>query len=72
MKLNEFMKDYNLKGFDIEYKDLYANSYKKNDLYAETILKIESLEIRDVQIYFRLKKATFVLIGLYELMKEDK
>lgn len=72
MKLNEFMKDYNLKGFDIEYKDLYANSYKKNDLYAKTILAIENLEIRDVQIYFRLNKITFVLIGLYELMKEDK
>lgn len=72
MKLNEFMKNYSLKGFDIEYKDLYANIYKKDDLYAKTILKIEDLEIRDVHIYFRLKKVTFVLIGLYELIKEDK
>lgn len=72
MKLNEFMKDYSLKGYDIEFKDVYGNSYKKNDLYAKTILKIENLEIRDVHVYFRLKKATFCLINLYELMKEEE
>jgi hypothetical protein len=72
MELKEVLKNYRLSGFKIEFKDLYGNSYDKKDLSVKQLFKIEDLEVRDVKIYFRLKKATFVLIGLYELIKEDK
>ena len=72
MELKEVLKNYRLSGFEIEFKDLYGNSYDKKDLSVKQLFKIENLEVRDVKIYFRLKKATFVLIGLYELIKEVK
>lgn len=71
MKLKEVLKNYNLKFYDITFKDLYGNEYKKNDLNVEIILKIEELEVRNVNINFRLNQATFYLIDLYELLKEN-
>lgn len=71
MKLKELLKNYNLKFYDITFKDLYGNEYKKNDLNVEIILKIEELEVRNVNINFKLNKATFYLIGLYDLLKEN-
>lgn len=72
MVLKELLKNYSFKGFKITYKDLYGNEYKKADLYANTIYKIEELEVRNVNINFRLKEATFYLIGLYELLRDEK
>lgn len=71
MKLKEVLKNYQLKGFEIEFYDLYGNGYKKRDLNVEIILKIEELEVRNVNINFKLNKATFYLIGLYDLLKEN-
>lgn len=72
MILRELLKNFNFKGYKIIYKDLYGNEYEKTDLRPETILKIESLEVRDVNIHFRLNKAIFTIINLYELLKDEK
>ena len=72
MKLKELLKNYKLRNYDITFKDLYGNTHKKVDLTPEKILKIEELEVRNVDIFFIRKEATFYLIGLYELMKEVK
>lgn len=72
MILKELLKNYKLRGFDIEFKDLYGNTHKKKELTPEEVLKIEDLEVRNVNINFRLKKATFYLIDLYELMEGEK
>lgn len=71
MKLKEVLKNYRLSGFEIEFKDFYGNSYSKKDLSVKQLFKIEDLEVRNVNINFKLKKATFYLNGLYELIKED-
>ena len=70
MKLYEVLKNYKLRGYTIYFMDLYGNEYKKSDFYANELLKIEELEVRNVNINFKLEKATFYLIGLYELLKE--
>ena len=72
MILKELLKNFSFKDYKIIFKDLYGNEYEKIDLRPETILKIEELEVRDVKIYFRLKKATFVLINLWELLDNEK
>lgn len=72
MILKELLKNFNFKDYKIIFRDLYGNEYEKTDLRPETILKIESLEVRDVNIHFRLNKATFYLIGLYELLRDEK
>lgn len=72
MILKELLKNYSFKDYKIIFKDLYGNEYKKEDLYAQTIYKIEELEARNVNIHFRLKEATFYIIGLYELLKEEQ
>lgn len=71
MELKEVLKNYRLSGFEIEFKDFYGNSYDKKDLSVKQLFKIEDLEVRNVNINFKLKKATFYLNGLYELIKED-
>lgn len=70
MKLCEVLKNCKLRGYTIYFKDLYGNEYKKDDFYANELLKIEELEVRNVNINFRLEESTFYLIGLYELLKE--
>lgn len=72
MKLKEVMKKYKLSGFGIRYKDFYGNVYRKIDLPPEKILKIEELEVRDVNINFITKKATFYLIDLWELIHQKE
>ena len=72
MRLEELLKKFSFKDYKIIYRDLYGNEYEKTDLKPETILKIESLEVRDVNIHFRLNKATFTIIDLYELLKEEQ
>ncbi len=72
MILKELLKKYSFKDYKITFKDLYGNEYEKTDLRPETILKVESLEVRDVKIYFRLNKAIFTIINLYELLKEEQ
>ncbi len=72
MKLKELLKKFSFKGYTIYFKDLYGNEYEKTDFYAQKILKIEELEVRNVNINFKRKEATFYLIGFYELLKEVK
>lgn len=72
MRLEELLKKFSFKDYKIIYRDLYANEYEKTDLRPETILKIESLEVRDVKILFKLNKAIFTIIDLYELLKEEQ
>lgn len=72
MILKELLKKYSFKDYKIIYKDLYGNEYQKTDLRPETIQKIEELEVRNVNIHFKLKEATFYIIGLYELLKEEQ
>lgn len=72
MRLEELLKKFSFKDYKIIFRDLYANEYEKTDLRPETILKIESLEVRDVKIHFRLNKAIFTIIDLYELLRDEK
>lgn len=72
MKLKEVMKKYKLNGFKIRYKDFYGNIYRKIDLPPEEILKIEELEVRDVNIHFINKEVVFCLIDLWELMHKKE
>lgn len=72
MKLKELLKKFSFKDYTIYFKDLYGNEYEKTDFYAQKILKIEELEVRNVNINFKRKEATFYLIGFYELLKEVK
>ena len=72
MRLNEVLKSYRLSGFDIEYKDLYGNVYKKEDLSVEEIFKIEDLIVRNVDINFIRKEVVFHLIDLWELMHKKE
>ena len=72
MLLKELLKNYSFKDYEIILRDFYANEYEKKDLSPEIILKIEELEVRDVKINFRMKKATFTLIDLWELLDYEK
>ena len=72
MILKELLKNFNFKDYKIIFRDLYGNEYEKTDLRPETILKIESLEVRDVKIHFRLNEAIFTIIDLYELLRDEK
>ena len=69
MKLKELLKNYSFSLYDITLKDLYGNEYKKKDLDVKDIIKIEELEVRNVNINFRLKEATFYIIDLYETLR---
>ncbi len=70
MKLKELMKKFSFKDYEMIFKDLYGNEHKKIDLTPELIYKIEELEVRNIDINFKLKKATIYLIGLFELLRE--
>lgn len=64
MRLTEVIKNCNLELFDKEYKDLYGNTYQNKDL---DLKELEQLEVRDVNIFYKRKQATFYIIGLYEM-----
>lgn len=70
MILEELLKKWSFKDYKIIFKDLYGNEYKKEDLRPETIQKIEALEVRNANVNFKLKSATFYIIDLYELLKK--
>lgn len=71
MRLKEVLKKISFKDYKITFKDLYGNEYEMEDFYASTLYKIEELEVRNANINFKRKEATFYLIGFYELL-EDK
>lgn len=72
MLLKELLKNFSFKDYKITFKDLYGNEYEMMDFYASTLYKIEELEVRNVNINFKRKEATFYLIDLYELLKDEK
>ena len=72
MKLKEVMKKYKLNNFKHRYKDFYGNIYRRIDLSPEEILKIEELEVRDVNIHFINKEVTFYLFDLWDVMHQKE
>lgn len=70
MRVKEIIKDYNLNDFNLVYSDVYGNIHNKSDFSQKELCIINALEVRDININFRLKGAKLVILDLYEVLKE--
>jgi hypothetical protein len=70
MRVKEAIINYNLNDFNLVYSDVYSNNYNKSDFSQKELCIINALEVRDININFRLKGAKLVILDLYEVLKE--